>query len=298
MAKPRNFSTASVSAMHDPKLNAQDWRIYLWVSLHDGRSLVRGSGGGCFASNNTIFAEAKVANYSSGCRSLSTLVERGHLVREKRGRATVYRVPFSDADNFADDLHGCNISSPHEAAAESPTIGCEAASNAETIGYNGSSETRGNQPKTDQDYSPLSGELDSVETGRINSVETAQRASRAARREEYSPGPDDDEHFLESAYRANTPGKEKDCAEAPLGRENMIEPLLPRSFWTLPQGAQLVHLDAALNELGSRVDDLMDAERDAWAELLVGIWDAHSGVSLGRHAERLHAKMTYREEAA
>ena len=78
----------------------------------------------------------------------------------------------------------------------------------------------------------------------------------------------------------------------------MIEPLLPRSFWTLPQGAQLVHLDAALNELGSRVDDLMDAERDAWAELLVGIWDAHSGVSLGRHAERLHAKMTYREEAA
>ena len=97
MGKPRIFSTASVAAMNDSELTGQEWRILLWVSLHDGMTLHKGKCTGCIASNLTLFREAQ-CDYSSGCRSLSRLVERSHLMREKRGRATVYRVTFPEPD--------------------------------------------------------------------------------------------------------------------------------------------------------------------------------------------------------
>jgi hypothetical protein len=92
MAK-RLFSTAPITAMQDHELTGLDLRVLLWVSLHDGMSLLRGSGNGCYASNQTLFGEVG-CNYSAGCRSLSKLVDRGHLVREAKGRMTIFRVVF------------------------------------------------------------------------------------------------------------------------------------------------------------------------------------------------------------
>ena len=303
MGKPREFTTLPARAIADQRLSGLELRCLAVISMHDGMSLARGTGAGCFASAATLasLVRTDVTNWS---KAVSRLVALGYIVREPQQmdrRRFTLRVLFGDDDSWRNDQlfppadrPGKVGGSTNQRAAK---VGQATNEPAEIVG-DGEGENGGISSGNGSQYISLNEELHSDKTEEINSVETAQHASRAARREEYSPGPDDDKHFLESAYRANTPGKEKDRAKAPLGRENMIEPLLPRSFWTLPQGAQLVHLDAALNELGSRVDDLMDAERDAWAELLVGIWDAHSGVSLGRHAERLHAKMTYREEAA
>lgn len=161
MAKPRLFSTAAVKAMSDTELTGQEWRVYLWVSLHDGMSLVKGTGRGCIASNKTLFAKAG-CDYSSGCRALSKLVARGHLVRETHGRATVYRVTFPEPDN----LQGCNISSAQtydEPASDDAAIGCK-----------DNFEPRANLPKTEQDYIPLKGRIDSVETEELDSAEAAR----------------------------------------------------------------------------------------------------------------------------
>lgn len=238
---------------------------------------MRGAGKGCIASNNTIFAEAKVANYSSGCRSLSTLVERGHLVREKRGRATVYRVPFSADDRFADDLHGCNISPPEN--------GCEAASNVDAIGCERSSESRRNLPKTDLDYSPPSGELDSVETGRINSVETAQLAPRAARGGENDP-------FHKLALQV---GKQKrNGAQAPASRGvSLWAKLLAISpdWHQQPVKSQLCHLERAFKAVGGDPAQIDGRDLKELSDYLFSVTDASDETAIIHHANRLEESL-------
>ena len=173
MAK-RKFSTASVVAMADQRLGGLHWRLYLWVSLHDGMSLEKGKGAGCFASNKTLFAKAGCDNYSSGCRALSQLVEWGHLDKSKHGRATTYRVKFPDPNML-------------QTGNQSIEMDCGEAIEPDAIGCMEISETPGKLPKTAQDYSPLSGELDSVETGGLDSAKQRDLKSRDAWADENLP---------------------------------------------------------------------------------------------------------------
>lgn len=258
MAKPRLFSTSSLGAMSDPELTGLDWRVYLWVSLHDGMSLAKGKGAGCFASNNTLFAEAR-CDYASGCRALSKLVKRGHLVREKIGRATSYRVTFPTPDM----LQTGNLSSPrHVAASPDDAAGYVAEFNLQDVD---------NEQEPDGHYSPLSGELYSVETEELNSSEEARA---------YAPMADEDGAAL--FYRIGKAG-----AEAPAASGVSIDRQLSPHFAKLDPRAQLVRFEEAFAAIDRDADALDSRERDRWASWLWALTDDYAGETTGHQAQRL-----------
>jgi DNA-binding MarR family transcriptional regulator len=102
-AKPSiaSFAPGPIEAIRDKSLTAQDWRILMAVSFHDRLSLPKGSGTGCVASNLLLAEETQMA-YAAVCRTLTRLVEKGYLVREKRGRMTVYRVVYTTTKSLRD----------------------------------------------------------------------------------------------------------------------------------------------------------------------------------------------------
>jgi hypothetical protein len=230
--------------MLDRELTGLEWRVLLWVSLHDGMSLVRGKGPGCYASNKTLFAEVG-CHYSAGCRALSRLEERGHLVRERLGRSTRYRVVFADPNS----LQAGNISAP--------AMGDEPASDEAEIGCDGKSEPPEIVYETPRDYIPLSGELDSVETGGLNSTK-----------------------WRDSCF------SEKDGAEAQLGRVS-LKARLPKNFDALDSGAQVARIERAFKAIGSDADKIDRDERGEIWELLWAIGDAFAGEPIGFQAQRL-----------
>lgn len=274
MAKKRIFSTAAVSAMQDTELTGQDLRIYLWTSLHDGMSLLKGKGMGCIASNKTLFAEVG-CDYTSGCRSLSKLVERGHLIRDKHGRATRYRVVFPDADSLQDG----NLSTDAK--------GCRTASDAAAIACRDNFETRRNQPKTDGDYILQSSRINSSEEGIKNSTEVAHFSS--------AHHSDDDifDSIFASGKFTSERQKGKDPAKAGAA-EWALKPHLPSNLSKLPLGAQVSKIEAAFNAIGRDADLMAYDERSMFAELLYNIGDEYSGGELdavAQQANRLWEEM-------
>lgn len=238
--------------MSDKELTGLEWRLLLWVSLHDGMSLVSGKGAGCFASNKTLFAEAG-CDYSAGCRSLSRLVDLGYLKREKVGRSTRYRVVFVAPDN----LQAGNIS-------KGP-IGGKAASEAEPIGCQDNLETPRNLPETDRDYSLRSSRLDPVETGELDSPKVPHLPG-AAQSDELRNGRADPVSW----QRALRPQQEKDTAEAGLGDRSEFAALLPANIDALNLGAQVSRYEKAFDGIGRDPDRLTQPERERLNNFL---WD-------------------------
>lgn len=268
MGRKRLFSTAALTAMADTELTGLDWRIYLWVSLHDGMSLVKGRGAGCFASNKTIFAEAD-CDYSAGCRALSKLVDRGHLVRERVGRSTRYRVAFDAPDM----LQAGNLSDGAK--------GCEPASESAAIYDRDFSESRRNLPKTARDYSPLSGELVSVETEELDSIEMAHRSDARF----------DDDPLSAASFKIDlSADRGKEPAEAGLGRGYALTRYLPPHLERMPIGAQVARIDQAYTQIGRQPELLAAEEREGLSEWLNSIAEEHMGTetdAIGQQAHRL-----------
>jgi len=275
MGKPRLFSTAAVSAMRDTELTGLDWRVYLWVSLHDGMSLLKGKGMGCIASNKTLFAEVG-CDYTAGCRSLSKLEKAGHLVREKLGRATRYRVAFPDPDN----LQAGNISDRAKA--------CRPASDEGAIACRDNFEARRNLPKTASDYILQSSIKNSSEEGIKDSTKVAHLSGA-------HPSDDDvlDSIFASGRFSSERSPKRKDPAEAGCG-EWALKPHLPSNLSKLPLGAQVSRIEAAFNAIGRDADRMASDERSMFAELLYNIGDEYSGGELdavAQQANRLWEEM-------
>lgn len=266
MGKARVFSTASVHAMADSELTGQDWRVYLWVSLHDGMSLLKGKGAGCYAANKTIF-EAAQCDYASGCRSLSKLVKRGHLVREQLGRSTRYRVTFGGPDR----LQACNITGA--------SIGDQGASADAAIYCSDFSETRTDQPETGRDYIPLRGELDPVETGKLNSLETAHLCDA----HDFSPMSEDE---VAASFKANGRNRPEGLAA---GKASIVGRLSPH-FANLEPGAKLVRFEEAFSAINRNPYALDSREREQWSQWLLQLWGDFCGEQIGHHAERLYGE--------
>ena len=168
MAKERLFFTGSVRIISDPRPSGTDLRVYACVSLHDGMSLVKGSGRGCYATFATLCAEVGCdpANLS---RSLKRLVEWGYLREERQTdrRRKTYRVTFESAESWQNRQQ------------------FECGQIVEKVG----SALRGNgrnPPQTEQHYSSLK-ELDSSEEEKLNSPEGARFAARGLGRKKDSP---------------------------------------------------------------------------------------------------------------
>lgn len=101
VAKERLFFTGSTRIIGDPRPSGLDLRVYACVSLHDGMSLIKGTGRGCYATFATLTARigCDAANLS---RSLKRLVEWGYLTEERQTdrRRKTYRVTFETEESW------------------------------------------------------------------------------------------------------------------------------------------------------------------------------------------------------
>jgi len=159
VGKERIFFTGSARIIGDPRPSGLDLRVYACVSLHDGMSLVKGKGRGCYANFATLTAQigCDAANLS---RSLKRLVDWGYLTEERQTdrRRKSYRVTFETAESWQ--------SRQQFAANELLQI----------VG-NGVSRNGRNPPQTDSHYSSLKG-LNSLEREKLDSPEGARFAAR------------------------------------------------------------------------------------------------------------------------
>jgi DNA-binding MarR family transcriptional regulator len=156
VAKERLFFTGSTRIISDPRPSGLDMRVYACVSLHDGMSLVKGTGRGCYATFGTLTAEigCDAANLS---RSLKRLVDWGYLTEERQTdrRRKAYRVTFHSAESWQNRQRSL------------------AGGLVQIVG-NALSGNGGNLPHTEQHYSSLK-ELDLTE-GKLNSPKGARFA--------------------------------------------------------------------------------------------------------------------------
>lgn len=161
--KERLFYTGSARIISDPRPSGLDMRVYACVSLHDGMSLLKKTGRGCYATFATLTAQigCDAANLS---RSLKRLVEWGYLTDERQDdqRRKTYRVTFESRDSWKNDQQsfvGETDNDPNE------------------IVGNGESGNGGNPPQTGQHYSSLKGLYPSEEE-KLNPLERARLAAR------------------------------------------------------------------------------------------------------------------------
>lgn len=163
--KERLFFTGSARIIGDPRPSGLDMRVYACVSLHDGMSLVKKTGRGCYATFATLTAAVgcDAANLS---RSLKRLVEWGYLTEERQDdrRRKTYRVTFETVESW----QNCQQSNVGETANEA----------AEIVG-NGESGNGSNLPQDEQHYSSLKG-LNPSEEEKLDSPEGARFAARQA----------------------------------------------------------------------------------------------------------------------
>ena len=155
--KERLFFTGSTRIIADPRPSGLDLRVYACVSLHDGMSLLKKTGRGCYATFATLTAEigCDAANLS---RSLKRLVGWGYLAEERQDdrRRKTYRVTFDDKETWQNRQQ----------------------SSGEKVG-NGDSENGGNPPLREQHYSSLKG-LDPSEEEKLDSSKEARFTARPA----------------------------------------------------------------------------------------------------------------------
>ncbi len=171
MAKERLFFTGSTRIINDARPSGLDLRVYACVSLHDGMSLKKGSGRGCYATYATLTA-AIVCDTSNLSKSLKRLVEWGYLTEERQDdrRRKTYRVVFDFPEGWQNDQQ----SKVGEIANNAATKDGQAAN--EIVG-NGDSRNGSNPPEDEQHYSSLKG-LDSLEREKLDSSEEALSSKR------------------------------------------------------------------------------------------------------------------------
>lgn len=273
MGKARAFTTLPVAAIGDKRLSALDLRCLAVIALHDGMSLVRGKGAGCYASHATL-AKLLGTDITSFSRALSRLEQFGYVVRERQEqdrRRQTTRVVYPAGDSWQEgqvSATSCPEEMVGNAANYTSEMVGEFANETGEILDNANSETRRNPPKNGPDYIPLNGEID-AENQRIDSIEMA---SQFATRDEI------DSVVVDLSDRFRSPegqgsGTQKKRAEARAARVSLY-PHLPRTFQSLPPAAQLSQIDRALKAIGNRVDLLPRDEVQFWQEFLLNVEDS------------------------
>jgi len=169
-------------AIWDARPSALDFRVLLCVSLHDGMSLLKEKGAGCYASNRTLAAEVG-CDYTSLSRSISRLIAWGYVEKERQSddrRMTTLRVRFPEPDSWPER----QPMEPIEAPETPEIVGRDEQTNAGLVGRE-IDENGSNPPWAETHYIPLKGELDSVETGELNSSEEARLTPRSLGRKKW-----------------------------------------------------------------------------------------------------------------
>ena len=275
MGKPRLFTTLPVGAIADSRLTSLDLRCMAAIALRDGMSGMKGKGGGCYAKHATLAADAQtdVTNFS---KSLSRLIGWGYVVREPQlmdKRRFTLRVVYPDPEK---------VGEPTNHSAE--IVGEETPKSAEIVGER-DSENGGFSRQTDRHYSSLREELDSVETGELNSLK-GPHLSGAAQSDEFRHGRADPVSW----QRALRPQQEKDTAKAGLGDRSEFAALLPANIDALNLGAQVSRYEKAFDGIDRDPDRLTQPERERLNNFLFDMVETLGGTdqdAVAQQAQRL-----------
>lgn len=263
MGKPRTFTTLPVAMIADTDLTALDLRVAAAIALHDGMSAVKGKGAGCYAKNVTLAALARTdpTNFS---KCLSRLIGKGYVTREPQlmdKRRFTLRVQYPADDSWRVDQPSSEI-----VDAETGEIVGEPTKPTPEIVGEADSQNGGFSRGTDRHYISLKEELDSVETGKLNSLETAHLCDA-------SFPPEDDK----PVWRTQDAIKQgRDAAKA-VAIEWALDAHLPRDLEALPLGAQVSKLDRAFTAIGRDPNALHDQERAKYTNMLTDIFETCMG---------------------
>ncbi len=284
MAKPRQFTTLPTRIISDTRLTALEQRCLMVIALHDGMSLMRGTGAGCYARSATL-AELVKTDITNFSKAVSRLIKFGYIVREAQQndkRRFTLRVVYGDENSWRSDQLSDADSQPEivgEKTNLTPDLFGEGTNFPPKLVGEGDSKNGGNLPNSDPQYIPLNGEIDFVRNEEINSVETARHAFCAPR----------------VGARQNGEivpfGSKKDGAEAAAARKVSITGQLSRTFSKLPPEAQLSRFENEFDKIGRNPNLLTSKERGLWDEWLFCLADDFAGEAVGHRAQRLYEEM-------
>lgn len=248
MAKPRAFTTLPVAMIADMELTALDLRVAAVIALHDGMSAVKGKGGGCYAKNQTL-ADLVRTDPTNFSKSLSRLIGKGYVTREPQlmdKRRFTLRVQYPADDSWRVDQPSGERVDAHTGE----IVGEPAKPEPEIVG-DADSKNGGFSRQTARHYISLKEELDSVETGELNSTKWRSPV------------------LLQAADKRETP-------EGGSGRVS-IWAHLPANIERLNLGAQVAKIETAFNAIGRDADRIEQGERERLNSWLYDIFETCAG---------------------
>jgi DNA-binding MarR family transcriptional regulator len=293
------FAAAPLRAIGDMALTGTDLRTLLAISFHDRRSLPRGKGRGCVASNATLALEVGT-DITTISRSVSKLVKLGYVHKEPQPadkRKHALRVLFDGTDTW----QSCQQSSDGTGAENEPhsreIVGNLANDRAEIVGdpANGKPEIVGSQisetprklPKIDPQEILLNRERDCVET-RIDAVETAHLS-----------GADNCQYDMSGIFEAASRSLSNKARNDDLPTSNIrLNKLLPANLLSLPLHAQLAKIERAFDRLGWDENRLVPDDAKAIGGYLTKIFDEHDGPASHRALRMLEKLETHADQEA
>lgn len=299
MGKAREFTTMPARAIADTRLSGLELRSLMAIALHDGMSTKRENAAGCYAKRATLAAIVRtdITNFS---KAVSRLTKLGYVVSEAQQtdkRRTTLRVIYGDDDSWRDDQQfGAEPAS--EIVGEATNY-CEEIVGEATNHHNekvgettkqiaklvGDREHLSDEiiSENSAKYTPLRGEIDFVETNKINSVETAHLADREKRLD----GQEFSSDFIDEVFGDTLPRKKIDRAEARATNGVSLYQHLGRSFPNLAEDAQLAKFEQALARIDRRFDLVDSRERKQWLDWLFALNDDFADSTTGHRALRL-----------
>lgn len=193
------YASVMNRAIGDPRLTDGEFRVLAVILSYDRLSSVSKKGQGAWASHRTM-AKRLGVNYTYFSAAVSKLLELGYLVRERRAppNATqfIYRGVYINDEEWAayqpdywpDKLGVEQTTSPETVCrgANHPTeTVCRAVQDSPEIVCRGNDVSDGTQTENQPQYIPRRGGIDSVETGEIDSEESARLKTRRLSRKEF-----------------------------------------------------------------------------------------------------------------
>lgn len=270
MTKPREFTTMPARAIADTRLTALDLRCLGAIALHDGMSLVRGTGAGCYA-RSSVLAEMARTDISNFSKAVSRLIKLGYVVKEPQQtdrRRYTLRVIYGDDDSWRTDQQSSRPE-PSEIVGEltnhrSEIVGEPTNDSPEIVGEaaikNGSFSR-----KTGSQYISLNEEIDFGEPKEINSEESAQRAFSAPR------------HGCQPIGEIISSPSEKNGAETPADQQWKLTQHLPKDYDLLPDGAKVARFEEAFRKINRDPRKMDGGERETFANFLYEIAEVYHG---------------------
>lgn len=253
MGKVRTFTTLPVAAIGDDRLHAVDIRVLAAIALHDGMSLVRGTGGGCYAKHKTLAEEVGI-DYARFSKSLRRLREFGYVQVEEQShdrRRKTMRVPYPK-DGSRPTASEIVVTSDNQLV---DMVDNETGE----IVVKRKSENPANPGLPKPLIYSVKQEIDLAEAREIDSIEMAQQVAAC----------DDEQDVSELVNSAiGQVGKRTNSKELPSSEINLVD-LLPQSFNKMSLDAQLSKLERALTDIGWN-DSRLIGRHSVWLREFLG----------------------------